>query len=76
MYIQDGDTPPDVESIYEIQDGPDSNLPEQDTEDHLLDDSSLRELRQSEEFIIQQLTDSIKENEVRGMAEEMPKDTV
>lgn len=73
VYIQEGDTPPDVASIYEgpVEDEADTDALSDDSQD--LDDSSLRALRQSEEFIIQQLTDSVKDNEVRGVVEVVPK---
>lgn len=77
VFIQDGETPPDVESIYEVlnqqgvqsdgQENPDSAESEPDPEMDLDENMALRE---SKDFIVQQLlsgvsTGSLRDNEVQ-----------
>ncbi|XP_054269719.1 uncharacterized protein LOC128991033 [Macrosteles quadrilineatus] len=78
VYIQHGETPPDVEALSDqspTQDKMDTDVAEvpekADGEDSLDDIDSLRALRESEEFIVQQLTDNVRANEVRGLVEEV-----
>ncbi|XP_046672727.1 uncharacterized protein LOC124362343 isoform X2 [Homalodisca vitripennis] len=85
VYIQDGDTPPDVESIYEVLDGRGpavsdvQEVPQrtdldqgQEQEQELgleLEDNGMDTLRESKEVLVRQLTDSTRENEVPGVGE-------